>query len=122
MASALFVLVLAWNVTACAAQGAAIVLHVRARRRGEEPDTWNPFGRRLPLSAVGAAAGLAVAVTATGRFALGVDAVALLWPALAGVAVAEVAAQRLPTGPRWAGPAFAAVGAVLLGTVPWNDE
>ncbi|MEU9335180.1 hypothetical protein AB0D49_18710 [Streptomyces sp. NPDC048290] len=104
-----------WNLAAILAQGTAIVLAVRARRRDPADEGWNPFGPRFPLAVAAAIAGFTTATLLTGRFSLGAAAFGVLWPAAAGVAAAEVAARRMPPWPRWPGPLFAAAGALLFG-------
>ncbi|MET8829601.1 hypothetical protein ABZX40_27605 [Streptomyces sp. NPDC004610] len=104
-----------WNVAAILAQGTALVLAVRARRRDPEAEGWNPFGPRFPLAVSGAVAGWAVSLLFTGGLPLGSSAFAVLWPAAAGVALGEAAGRRAPSWPRWPGALFATTGALLLG-------
>lgn len=106
-----------WTVVAAAAVIASVTLSGRARRREPESAVWNPFGPDLPYVALAAVAGYAVAAVVRGEFSLSAAAFGILWPAMAATALAYAAGRRGRTLPRWVGPAFAAVGAVLYGAL-----
>ena len=94
---------------------ASIVL---GRRREPPSAGWNPFGPDFPVVALAATAGYAVAAAVRGQFSLPDAVFAALWPAMGASALAYAAGRRTRSWPRWAGPAFAAVGAALYGALP----
>ncbi|MGW2549094.1 hypothetical protein [Streptomyces sp. NPDC001635] len=109
---------LLWTAVAGASLITSIVLTIRTRRRDTASAVWNPFGPDFPAAVTAAIAGYAVAAVVRGHFSVGSAAFAILWPTMAASALAFAVRGRNRSWPQWAGPAFAAVGAALYGSLP----
>jgi hypothetical protein len=108
---------LLWTAVAAVCLIASITLSLRAKRRETASDAWNPVGTDLPVVAMGAVAGYAVAAVIAGQFSPGSAAFSVLWPAKAGSALTYAAERWTRSWRHWAGAAFAAVGAALHGSL-----
>ncbi|MGW2965059.1 hypothetical protein ACWDGI_42360 [Streptomyces sp. NPDC001220] len=109
---------LLWTAVAGIALITSIVLSVRTGRQQTPSGAWNPFGPGFLPAAAAAAAGYAVGAVAVGHFSPGSAVFSILWPAMATSALDFTARRRNRSWPRWAGPAFAALGAALYGALP----